>query len=608
MAGEKYDIVILGGTPSGIMAAISAARMGKNSIILERSGHIGGLPANGLGATDIHTRNSTTGLFLEFINNIKKYYRTTYGVDSEQMKDCSDGYHFEPFIAEGIFEKMLAAYPSKIKVLKMRQFDFFDSNIEIYNNKINTIKVYNRETKKQEKYEGKVFIDATYEGDLGAAAGIPYRVGRESSLVYNELEAGRTYKYWGGQEGLGSTHEGDNAIQAYNYRLCLTNNPKNKIAIKKPLHYDRHEYVSMIEDVWTGNNTQSVMARVTKAMMEKNRENIKMGHPTKLPGDVWGIAKITNMVKLPNDKWDANNQHRAFISTDLPEENWAWPTSSWDWRDRFAKRLREYTEGLFWFAQHDMALPKHFREAAKEWGYAADEYKDNNNFPRQVYVREGRRFNCIYNFSAKDARLIVDGSRSSLHSSSITASHYALDSHAVRKREAGRIHLDGFVSYPTSAYTVPYGVMVPQEIDNLLLPVPVSASHIGFSTLRMEPCWMAMGQAAGTASSIAIDKQVKMKNVEVELLQDELLKQHATLIYYKDINQKDPDFKCVQYLGLRGYLSDWYVNLDKRVTLKDLKIWSRLSGLNLNKFKNGKRDRRDILQFIYKKITDNSVN
>ena len=503
-AQNAYDLVIVGGNPGGIMAAISAARMGKTSVILERTRYIGGLPANGLGATDIATRAATTGLFREFVDRIKQYYIDTYGADSEQVKMCSDGYHFEPSVGARIFQQMLDEQKDKITVRTMRQFDAETENIVMRDGRIETIRILNRETGEQETYAGSVFLDATYEGDLGAAAGVPFRVGREGKDEFGEPGAGRVYKYWGGPEGEGSTFQKDNAVQSYNYRLCLTNDPKNRVPFRKPAHYNREEYASIIEDVWTGRNTDAAMQQVTEAMMEENRKHILAGNPSKLPGDKWGIAKITNIVHVPNHKTDANNQHGVFVSTDLPEENWPWPTSSWEWRDKFAQRLREYTEGLFWFAQNDPELPAHFRKAAQEWGLAKDEYTDNGHFPRQVYVREGRRFEGVYFFTANDAIPVTVGSRPPIHANSITASHYALDSHAVRKREQGRVHLDGFLSYPSAVYTVPYGVIVPKEVDNLLLPVPVSGSHIGFSTLRMEPCWMAMGQAAGIASRCKI--------------------------------------------------------------------------------------------------------
>lgn len=601
MAQSSYDLVIVGGNPGGIMAAISAARLGKTSVILERTNHIGGLPANGLGATDIATRDATTGLFREYVNRIRKYYVDTYGVDSEQAKVCSNGYHFEASVAARVFDEMIAEHKDKITVLKMRQFDAEDENIVMRDNRIEKITILNRETGEKEVYTGGVFLDATYEGDLAATAGVPFRLGREGKDEFNEPGAGRVYKYWGGPEGPGSTFQADNAVQSYNYRLCLTNDPKNRVEIKKPARYNRDEYVSLIEDVWTGRTTNVKMRTVTPEMIEENRKHIRAGNPSKLPGDRWGITKITNIVHLPNKKTDANNQHDAFISTDLPEENWPWPTSSWDWRDQYAQRLREYIEGLFWFAQNDPELPAHFRKAAKEWGLSKDEYTDNQHFPRQVYVREGRRFEGLHFFTAQDAIPVQFGGRPPIHNSSITASHYALDSHAVRKREKGRIHLDGFLSYPTAVYTVPYGVMVAKEVDNLLFPVPVSGSHIGFSTLRMEPCWMAIGQAAGIAASIAIDEKMKIQNIPLNRLQDRLIDSKATLMYFRDIKYDNPDFAMVQYMGVRGYLIEWEARLDEPVDAQTLRLWTSLSG-HTPKAKAGTTSRREALQEFHQRL------
>ncbi len=555
--GQQYDLVILGGNPGGIMAAVEAARMGKTSLILERNSHIGGLPANGLGATDIATRGATTGLFSEFTQRIKAYYTKKYGKNSQQVKDCSDGFHFEPSVAEKVFEEMLAEQKGKITVLKKRQFNFSDGDLQMTGTKITGIRVVNRTTGADEYYSGKIFIDATYEGDLGAAAHVPYRIGREARWEYNEPGAGRTYEYWKSDPAEGSTGDADNAVQAYNYRLCLTSDPSQRAPFIKPENYNCEEFASLVEDVWTGRNTWKMMRGVTKEMMEANRKAIQNGGKSTIPGDGWGILKLVTINILPNGKTDANNQHAAFISTDLPEENWPWPTSSWEWRDKFAKRLKDYTLGLFWFAQNDEALPQSFRDEMKKWGLAKTEYEDNEFFPRQVYVREGRRFEGMYFFTAKDALPVAEGQRPPLHKESITASHYALDSHAARKREEGRVHLDGFISYPTAVYTVPYGVIVPKNVDNLLLPVPVSGSHIGFSTIRMEPCWMALGQAAGAAASLAIDNNVKVQDVNVPTLQDRLLDEGATLFYYRDMKPSDSEFKTAQLKGLRGEISDW---------------------------------------------------
>lgn len=560
--GEKFDIVIVGATPGGIMTAIEAARMGKSSVILERTGHIGGLPANGLGATDIATRGATTGLFSEFTEAIKQHYTDTYGAESQQVKDCSDGFHFEPSVAEKIFGDMIAAEGRLIDVRTMRQFNFSTGDIVMTDNgrRIASIRVIDRLTGKEEFYEGKIFVDATYEGDLGAAARVPFRIGREAAWEFDEPGAGRTYEYWKSTPAEGSTGEADNAVQAYNYRLCLTRDTTQLVPFFKPERYDRSEYESLVEDVWTGRHTWKAMRDVTPEMMERNRRHLLEGGERSItPWDSWGIEKLVTINTEPNGKTDANNQHAAFISTDLPEENWPWPTASWEWRDRFARRLRDYTLGLFWFAATDTALPPQFRREIGKWGFSAQEYKDNGNFPRQVYVREGRRFEGMYFFTAKDALPVVEGGRPPVHATSITASHYALDSHAARKRETGRVHLDGFISYPTAVYTVPYGVIVPKEVENLLLPVPVSGSHIGFSTLRMEPCWMALGQAAGAAAAIAIDRATTVQKVPVKLLQQRLLDENATLIYFKDIRPGDPGFAEAQRLGLQGKIAGWSV-------------------------------------------------
>ena len=408
----QYDVVVVGGTPGGITTAISAAREGKRVVLLERTFHVGGLPANGLGATDITTRDATTGLFKEFVQRNKAYYETTYGAGSAQVKDCSDGYHFEPSVAEKTFLDMLEAEGDRITVLYGRQFDSDPANVCMEGGRIVSIQILNRSNGETETFSGKVFVDATYEGDLGAAANVPYHVGRESRAQYGEVCAGKIYRHWGvqfdrgekslyngfeGYESEGTTYQGDNAVQAYNYRLCLTKEKADRRAIERPATYNRLEYASLVEDVWTGRNTGVDMMNVTPAQMEANREILRKGGVTQIPGDPWGMAKVTNMVKLPNGKTDANNQHMAFLSTDLPEENWPWPTASWEWRDAFAQRLKDYTLGLLWFVQNDKELPAQFRKACQEWGLSASEYADNDHFlfpARSMYGKDDALRGC----------------------------------------------------------------------------------------------------------------------------------------------------------------------------------------------------------------------
>lgn len=598
-SAQDADIIVIGGTPGGIMTAIAAARMQARVILLERTDHIGGLPANGLGATDIGTRGATGGLFLEFIKRIRQHYVETYGINSSQAKDCSGGYHFEPSVGEKVFEQMIAE-TSGITVKKLQQFDADPENVTIEGNRIRKIRIFDRNAGTQITYSASIFVDATYEGDLAAAAGVPFEVGREGFDKYQEPYAGRVYKYWGGEAAAGSTLQGDNAIQSFNYRLCLTDDPALRVPIPKPEHYQREEYLSLIEDVKTGRYTGVQMLSLRPDDIRENKVRAEKGLPPKVPGMPVGIQRIVNQVPLPNHKHDANNQHLAFISTDLPEENWPWPTSSWDWRDRFAQRLKDYTLGLLWFSQHDKELPGWFREACLKWGLAKDEYTDNHHFPRQVYVREGRRMKGRYFFTARDARPAKAGERPPLHTDSITASHYSIDSHAVRKREKGRVHLDGFLSYGTAPYTVPYGVIVPEQITNLLMPVPISGSHLGFSTLRMEPCWMALGHAAGVAAVLAIRQQQTVQSLQPEMLQQYLLQQKAILIYFKQISPEDPDYAALQFFALKGVYSGWTIAMDEKIGQDEIAALAKAAGVSIDPTWDSSNTRRMIIRAIYK--------
>jgi hypothetical protein len=574
----RFDVLVLGANPGGLTTAIAAAKLGKTVLILERTNHIGGLPANGLGATDIDTRGATTGLFSEFVSRIKSYYVVQYGANSQQVKDCRDGYHFEPSVAERVFLQMLAECP-QIKVLKHRQFDALAKNLKLERQVIKSIMVTNRDNKKTEKYDASIFIDATYEGDLAAAAGAPFRVGREDGKEYNEIGAGKVYKFWEGPEiDSLTTHKGDTTIQAYNYRVNLTKVADKKVDFMKPAKYNRNEYISLVQDVLQGR--QQAIGTMKS-----------------------GIDVIVNSVGIPNGKVDANNQHAALISTDLPEENWYWPKANWAWRDAFAERLRSYILGLFYFAANDEALPLEFRNQVKQWGLAKDEYQDNGNFPRQVYVREGRRIVGLHVFTANDALPSKGAERPPVYGSSITSGHYSLDSHATYKREEGKPVLEGFLSYKTKPYTIPLEVMIPQKVKNLLCPVPVSGTHIGFSTLRMEPCWMAMGQAAGVTASLMIDRKTNAKQLPVNVIQNILLNQQATLIYYEDVLMTDAMFKIVQKLGLKGYLPGYKARLQDVADEATIKEWEMKADIKLS-LKESSPSRGQVLKQIYNQLSN----
>jgi len=245
---HQADVVIVSATPAGITAAIAAAREGRSVLLLERTAHIGGLIANGLGATDIATRGATGGLFAEFVRRILGHYRETYGEDSLQVRDCSEGYHFEPSVGEKVLLGMLAEHP-RVKVLLYRQFDAMPENVTKDGARITEIHIVNRETQATETCKGHIFIDGSYEGDLAAAAGASYRLDREDQREFNEPMAGQLYQMWSGGLNPGTTGRGDNAIQAYNYRLPLTNVAANRVPVDRPADYRREEYVSLIDDL-----------------------------------------------------------------------------------------------------------------------------------------------------------------------------------------------------------------------------------------------------------------------------------------------------------------------------------------------------------------------
>jgi len=512
MKNSPYDLIVIGATPGGIATAIAAGRRGLSVLLLEGSHHVGGLPANGLGATDIDTREVAGGIFLEFVERIKGYYRDTYGSGSPQLAAASEGYRFEPRVAEQVFHEMLKEC-ANVSTRLGQLFDPQCHSTVCRKQRGWVIRTRDTDTGSVSEFEGKILSDATYEGDVLAATGTAYRLGRESSSEHGEPFAGEIYMGWQQERHPASSGHGDNGIQAYNYRLCVTKNPENRAPIVKPGNYRLERYEVLLQDIleerFTGPPTDELYLE--------------------------GIGRCLNLVPLPNEKYDANNQHLAFQSSDLPEENWPWPTSRLEWRSAFAQHLKDYTLGLLWFVQNDPRLPKRFRKECAKWGLAKDEYKDNDHFPRQVYVREGRRLVGTYLFTGSDSWRL-DGRPVPERNDSIAASHYSLDSHAVHKYQPGYPHLEGFFNVQNHPYSIPYGVILPERTEDLLAPVPVSSTHIGFSTLRMEPCWMAMGHAAGLAAYLAISTGCRPRDISVAELQ-QLLREEGAVIQPSEITE-----------------------------------------------------------------------
>lgn len=557
------DICVLEATPGGIAAAIAAARLGSHVVLIERTNHIGGLFANGMGMSDISTRSTVGGVYGEFVRAVRAYYAGAYGENSQQVKDSSDGYRFEPHVAEAILEKMLIDAPN-ITVFKMRQFD---RDAEVVNGKLVSITVTDRASHALSRIRAKVFIDATYEGDLAASAHVPYRIGREGREETLEPYAGVFYSFYGTKEIYPHPDTGkpDRRIQAYNFRMCMTRRPDLRVLVAKPDGYRREDYASLIGDIRSG---------LLEKWAEFPDEPRGHSHPET-------TAKAFNIYFTPNGKTDTNNHHNSLVSTDLPEEVQPWPEADWKWRDQFVQRLRTYTLGLLWFMQNDPDVPAPWRQQASEWGLARDEFRDNGNFPRQPYVREARRILGEYDFSAQDAIVLPGAPRTVIHRDSIAAAHYQIDGHAARKREPGMNALDGFLGlgHITSPYSIPYGVIVPKSVDALLVPVAASATHLGFSTLRMEPCWMSLGQAAGVAAHLAIESGKQPRTVDIKRLQRVLLDSGQSLVYYRDLNGTERYFRAMQYYGVRGLFPYWDAEPNRPVLRGEAIEW--LEGLGI---------------------------
>ncbi|HUV04303.1 MAG TPA: FAD-dependent oxidoreductase [Armatimonadota bacterium] len=525
----RADVLVVGVTPSGISAAIAAARCGSKVVLTEMKDHMGGMMSNGLGRTDIGPRNTVGGIFREFIDNVYAYYVETYGPDSQQVKDCSGGYHFEPSVAECIFNRMVKA-EKNIRV----KYHYRPDGVLMYGNRIHGVDFTDTRHKKRVQIRAGVFIDATYEGDIAALAGVPYRVGRESREEYGEAYAGAIYLDHLTRMVLpGTSGDGDRRVQAYNFRLCLTRNPDNRVMPEKPDSYNREEYMQVLDSI--------------------NAGRIKT------------VQDVLNIEPIPNGKSDTNNMPKSLISTDLPEENYDYPEASCEQREKIVKRHRDYILGLLYFLQNDPEMPEELRNECREWGFAKDEYQDNDHFPRQIYVREARRMWGLYTFSTHDALLAPGSLRTPIHFDSIACGGYPIDSHATRKREPSHdTAMEGFfwLGGLTRPYQIPYRVMVPQRVDALLVTGAVSATHLGFGTLRMEPVWMALGQAAGTAAHLARRLYVEPRDVPVNRLQSWLVAGNQILTAFDDIQGptaevSNEQWQAMQFYGTRGFFESY---------------------------------------------------
>ena len=529
---RSYDVVVIGATPAGIATAINAARYGHTVLLAEEYAQVGGLMTAGLSFTDFISYEVLGGTFLDYTRRVEAYYAERYETGSEQHRASHRGIHAEPHVTLDIFRQMLGEYDQITTRTNLRLTDVAYRTGADSTRTIQLVSLTDTQTGDTLTVRGRMFVDATYEGDLAARAGADYWVGRESREEYGEFLAGKIfYRY--GVILPGSNGTADEKIQAYNFRPIMTDDPANRVLVPKPPDYRREDYVSIAEVLRQG--------KVSRVFVEKGNDGL---FRTQL---------------LPNRKADVNDIKNAPVRMALLGENYAYPEGDTQTRRAIVERHRNHLLGMLYFVQNDPAMPEQFRAEARQWGLAKDEFVDTDHFPPRLYIREARRIRGHYVFTQNDVRTIDNTLIVQPKKDAIAIGDYALNCHGVAPATLHPDVADGDFNFIPAPFQIPFGVIVPRGFDNLLVPVAVSASHVGFSSLRLEPTWTALGQAAGLAAHVALRTSTSVSEVDVTKVQQLLHESGAKTTYISDVAADSKYFEAAQWLGLRGFMHDRYV-------------------------------------------------
>jgi hypothetical protein len=522
-APATYDVVIYGGTSAGVASALQTARMGKTAVLIEPTQFLGGLTTGGLGATDIGNKRAIGGIAREFYGRIWQYYQdpavwtrqsradyfdrrnATTGADEKTM------WTFEPHVATRIYDDLLREAGSAITVVRGERLDLAQGKGVIKDG----ARIVRIVMESGRAFEGRMFIDATYEGDLLAKAGVRYHVGREANAVYGEtingVQVAHTVSHQFTKQvdpyvkpgdpksgllpginaaGPGEEFSGDRKVQAYNFRMTTTDVPENRRAWEKPAGYDPQWFELLLRNFEAGDQ--------------------------RVP---W------NPVWMPNRKTDTNNNFA--ISTDFIGQNWDYPEADYATRAKIWKAHEVWQKGLMWTLANNPRVPEKVRAEFQRIALAKDEFKDNDNWPRQLYVREARRMISDYVMTEKNC------TRTEVVPDSVGMGAYNMDSHNIQRfvTKEGFVRNEGDVQVRVRPYPISYRSLRPKasECTNLLAPTCLSASHIAFGSIRMEPVFMVLGQSSATAAVHAIEEGKTVQNIDAAKLQARLLKDGQVL-------------------------------------------------------------------------------
>ncbi len=511
-AGEPVssDVVIYGATPAGIAAALTTAEGQRSVLLIEPTARIGGMTTHGLSHSDFHSFESLHGPFLKFSQRVLKHYETTYGKDSEQVRDCWRGTHGEPSANLLIFQQMLAEKPS-IRILMRHRLD----GVSVEDHSITTL-TFSNSGGGSVTIQPRIVIDASYEGDLLAAAGVPYRVGREARSEYDESLA---------------PEKADGQVQGYNFRLCMTQVPKNRVPVPIPKNYDRNDYAALVP------------------LVKADKFRSAFGYPGR------PFVLKAHLPILPNRKHDINDVSKGLVRLSMPGRNQGYAEGDLATRRRIEQEHLDWQLGLIHFVQTDPALPEAFRKEAATWGLCRDEFADTNHIPPQIYVREARRMVGLRVYTEADTEYAPNDARARYHPDSIAVGEYSHNCHGTSHEgpKIGGRHTGEFYKGVTP-YQIPYGVIVPKKMRNLLVPTACSASHVGFCTIRLEPIWMSLGGAAGHAADMALEANVPVQQVDVKALQKRIWSHGGATIHVSDVPPGHADFTAVQWWAGHGGL------------------------------------------------------